>query len=83
MLYFITKAGFLIGARIVVVAERGKGPGTEQILACCIWNPPKKRIELWKVPTIFRAGFLPIFRRWGVRGLSVRFFSSLCDASCV
>ena len=71
---FVIKGCFLIGGRItVVVVPNGQGADSEKIVAGCLWLPPSKRLAVWMVPTIVRAGALGVIKRWGLRGLWVRF----------
>ncbi|KAJ2913486.1 hypothetical protein MD484_g6935, partial [Candolleomyces efflorescens] len=54
-------------ARItVVVYPEGEGAG--KIVSAAYWMPPKKRIQLYHVRRLIRAGFFPLFRAWGLTG---------------
>ncbi|KAH9476833.1 hypothetical protein JR316_0010748 [Psilocybe cubensis] len=68
MIAFLTKACHIIGGRITVVVEKKEGSEEERILSGCLWLPPHKRLEAWMVPTIVRAGILPVLKGWGMTG---------------
>ena len=61
------KAALSISGRITVVVE----PKESKIVACAIWLPPKRRLSVWKVGTLIRAGMLPVLKQWGLTGLLV------------
>lgn len=70
---FVVKGCFLIGGRItVVVVPNGLDVNSGKIVAGCLWLPPRKRLSIWMIPTIVRAGALGVVKRWGLRGLWVR-----------
>ncbi len=61
------KACFLISGRVTVVVE----PDENKIVACGIWLPPRNRLSIWKVSTLFRSGVISVLKRWGLTGLLV------------
>lgn len=71
MLAFLTKACYLMGGRIVIVVEKKEDSKEERILSGCLWLPPHKRLEAWMVPTIVRAGVIPVLKGWGMDGFMV------------
>ncbi|KJA24952.1 hypothetical protein HYPSUDRAFT_135573 [Hypholoma sublateritium FD-334 SS-4] len=67
---FVVKGCFLVGGRItVVVVPDGPDANSGKIVAGCLWLPPSKRLSIWMIPTILRAGALGVIKRWGLRGL--------------
>jgi len=76
---FLFKAGFLVGGRITVMVDppRSDPEGSinnegERIVACALWLPPRTRLAIWMVPTIVKAGIIPVVKCWGLKGLLVR-----------
>jgi len=73
---FVFKAGFLVRGRITVMVDpaRSDSEGSinseeERIAACAMWLPPRTRLAIWMVPTIVKAGVIPVLKRWGLTGL--------------
>lgn len=71
MLKFLTKACYLVGGRITVVVEKKEDSEEERILSGCLWLPPHKRLEVWMVSIIVRAGVIPVLKGWGLNGFIV------------
>ena len=63
------KAVLSISGRITVVIE----PKESKIVACALWLPPKRRLSVWMVGTLIRAGMLPVLKRWGLKCLLVSY----------
>jgi hypothetical protein len=59
-----------VGGIVTAVVKRDTN-NEEHIVASCVWLPPKKRVDLWRVITLLKAGFVDTLRRWGIRGLIV------------
>jgi len=64
---FLMKVCFSIAGRITVVVE----PKESKIVACALWLPPKRRLSVWMIGTLIRAGVLPVLKQWGLTGLLV------------
>jgi len=71
---FLFKAGFLVGGRITVMVDPEKRDSNQgdKIIVCALWLPPNSRLAIWKVPTMIKAGVIPVLKRWGLTGLLVR-----------
>jgi hypothetical protein len=75
---FLFQAGFLVGARITVMVDsarsdpEGSNNDGDKIIAGALWLPPRTRLAVWMVPTIVKAGVIPVLKRWGLTGLFVR-----------
>lgn len=61
------KASLLVSGRVTVVVE----PNENKIVACGIWFPPRHRLSIWKMSTLFRSGVISVLKRWGLTGLLV------------
>ncbi|KAF8970637.1 hypothetical protein BDZ97DRAFT_1652308 [Flammula alnicola] len=69
-LRLLTKACFLVGGRITVIVDPAKRDSNgDKIVAGALWLPPKKRLAVWMVPTILKAGVVSVLKRWGLTGL--------------
>ncbi|KAF5329801.1 hypothetical protein D9619_009072 [Psilocybe cf. subviscida] len=69
---FLHKGSFLLNARVTVVVDPAvkDADGEPKIVASAIWQPPKKRLAVWKVRLILRAGVVPILKRWKWTGFT-------------
>lgn len=67
-LRFLLNTCTLSGGRITVALSKNAGE-EDKVVAAAFWLPPNKRLALWKVPTLIRAGVIPILKRWGLAGL--------------
>ncbi|KAF9529873.1 hypothetical protein CPB83DRAFT_893106 [Crepidotus variabilis] len=76
---FLTKACFLVGGRVTVVVDPNEN---DKIVSAALWLPPKKRLAVWMVPTLFRAGVIPVLKNWGLTGLLVRDFPMAYLGDC-
>ena len=76
ILYFHFKTGFLIGGRITVMVDPSRsdyeGNKRDRIIASAMWLPPQTRLTGWKVPTMVKAGIIPLLKGWGLTGWRVR-----------
>jgi hypothetical protein len=70
---FLFKAGFLVGGRITVMVDPAKSDSIQgdKIIAGALWLPPRSRLAIWMVPTMLKAGAMPMLKRWGLTGLLV------------
>ncbi|KAF9472681.1 hypothetical protein BDN70DRAFT_818299 [Pholiota conissans] len=71
-LRFLLKASFLVDGRITVVVDpnassANEGAPRERIVAAAYWLPPNKRLAVWMIPTIVRAGALAVVKVWGLK----------------
>ena len=68
---FLLNICCLSKGRITVALSKNAGE-EDKVVAAAFWLPPNKRVALWKVPTLIRAGVIPMLKRWGLAGLMVR-----------
>ena len=57
---------------VMVDPEKSDSNQGEQIIAGALWLPPRSRLAIWMVPTMIKAGVIPVLERWGLTGLLVR-----------
>ncbi|KAJ3569016.1 hypothetical protein NP233_g5324 [Leucocoprinus birnbaumii] len=85
--YFLLNMCVLGGGRITVLVEhpvqdneadrndneydRVAEEAKERIVGFAEWMPPNKRVALWHVRTMYKAGILGMLRVWGFNGLMV------------
>jgi hypothetical protein len=65
-------ACFLVGGRITVIVDpipSSKTTRHGKIVAASFWLPPGKRLAIWMVPTLVRAGVFSVVKNWGLRSL--------------
>ncbi|KAF8164674.1 hypothetical protein BJ912DRAFT_934828 [Pholiota molesta] len=69
-LKFLLVACFLVGGRITVIVDPNIQTTQQgKIVAASFWLPPGKRLAIWMVPTLVRAGVFSVVKNWGVRSL--------------
>ncbi|KAF9446848.1 hypothetical protein P691DRAFT_803343 [Macrolepiota fuliginosa MF-IS2] len=54
--------------RVTVIVEK-QDSAPDRIVGMAQWLPPNKRLALWHVRTMFKAGIVGMIKRWGVEGL--------------
>lgn len=61
------------GGRVTVIVEHADSPSetSERVVGFANWFPPNKRLALWHVRTLFKAGLVGMLRAWGLSGLIV------------
>ncbi|KXN90749.1 hypothetical protein AN958_03636 [Leucoagaricus sp. SymC.cos] len=69
---FLLKLCVLGGGRVTVLVEHGETSPeeeSERIVGVAEWLPPNKRVALWRVRTMVKAGIIVMLRAWGLPGL--------------
>lgn len=70
---FLNKSALLIGGRITVVAVPGESESEkETIAAFTVCLPPNRRLTVWRVLTLLRAGVISVLMGWGREAVHVR-----------
>ncbi|CAA7262255.1 unnamed protein product [Cyclocybe aegerita] len=62
---FLAKSCFLAGGRVTVVVDP---ESNGRIAAGALWMPPRKRLAIWQLYLLFKAGFGRVLQHWKLTG---------------
>jgi hypothetical protein len=65
---FMFQVAWQLNGQIRVAVQRDEA-GKEELVALCIWFPPSKRIDLWRVRPLFKAGIVTTVKKCGLKAL--------------
>lgn len=68
---------------MTILVEHNEGAESERIVGVAFWLLPNKRVALWHVRTMVKAGIIGMLRVWGLNGLLVGCCSYIRLIRCI